>query len=434
LSTARPPLFAVLALGLGLAFTTAVLSQTARDESVTKRPRPDFAPLGLELDNTMALVGLVDDKSAEANDSALSSFIVFPRLETEARYESNLFRTENNKRDDLIIAVLPSLEIKSDWNNHALSLRLGGEIARHVDNASDDYEDAFAEIKGRIDVSDEIVTDWSLAFDRRHVPRDDPDDPGAEVAPIIYYAATARAGITYRPEPFLLSLAVEADNLDFKDSGAFDADERDRAEYRARARIGYEALPGTVLFVEPSVNLRAFDRRRDNAGFEQDNSGYQILVGGTWSVSAVTFAEFGIGYLSQSYDERRFDRVEGPGFSGKLIWNPTALVTVTAQAGRSIAETTQPGIAGILQSRYAARLDYAPVENLTFSWSASLQSDAYQGSNRDDDTVETAIGAEYLFNRNWFARARLGYTSSRSSALGEDFTNYTISLRIGMQL
>ena len=412
------------------------MAQTAKQDSVQARPRPDFTPFGLELDAMLSTVGLIDRQTVERKSSPLSSFIVFPKFELSTSYVSNLFRVEDDPVSDVIVALEPSLEVASDWANHSLALSGKARIGRHVDNVTEDFEDYQVKLAGSLDLSEALKGQGRMGYARRHEPRSDRDDPGRSAAPepILFTSSTVHLGANYKADAALARFGFDADRLDFDDSGDFDADDRDRIEYGLKARLGYEFVPGTAVFVETGTTLTRYDQERDANGLEQDSQGYRFLVGATWDVTGVVFAEFGAGLLTEEYEEPTYKTETSLNFSGKLIWNPTDLLTVTADLARSIESTRQADVSGVLRTRMSGTVDYGILDNLILTWTVALIEDEFKGSGRKDSLIDTAFKAKYLIDRHWFAGLTVNYENRDSSLAGEDFSNLLLSARIGTQL
>src|SRR5258708_24184918 len=82
-------------------FAGAALAQdeVQRGDTVTTRPRPDYDPLGIRL----------------------GSFLLFPQFGLQESFDSNIFATQNAAKGDFITSLDPSLDLRSNWNNHALN-------------------------------------------------------------------------------------------------------------------------------------------------------------------------------------------------------------------------------------------------------------------------------------------------------------------------
>ena len=67
------------------------------------------------------------------------SFIVLPSLTTSATYSDNIYRTQNNTEDDLILTVQPQVLAESTWSRHALNLHAGMQSRFYDSNSSEDH-------------------------------------------------------------------------------------------------------------------------------------------------------------------------------------------------------------------------------------------------------------------------------------------------------
>src|SRR4051794_25286779 len=83
--------------------------------SVLQKARPDYDPLG-------ARVG---------------SFLLLPAVEVRETYDSNIFATPSNEKGDFYTTIHPELQLRSNWNNHALAFQASGDIKRYADHVSE---------------------------------------------------------------------------------------------------------------------------------------------------------------------------------------------------------------------------------------------------------------------------------------------------------
>jgi len=405
-------------------------AQTAKQDSVGARSRPDFAPLGLELHRLWPDRGL----EAAPADGLLSSLVLYPKFETEIRRDDNIFRAESGAVADDILVLRPSMAIRSDWDNHAINLTADVEFGRHDKTASEDYEDVGLAADGRIDIGDSWTVSPRLAYGESHEQRGAVDDPGAAVAQTVFRTLEGAIETQYFADAILLRGSATWKAFDFDDAGTVDNDDRDRLESAYSLRAGYEFSPGTILFVQPTLRLVDYDQAVDNFGLRRDSEGYEVLTGLTWDVSGVTFAEFSIGYMEQRYDDPALPTASGLSAQAVAIWNATDLLTVTATLGRRIAETTLPGVAGILQTAGSLRLDYELLENLLFDLEVAVQNDDFEGGGREDSRMRFVLGSKYFMGRNWYGELRYQHESRESNAIGADFTANSVFALLGIAL
>ncbi|HEY4135444.1 MAG TPA: outer membrane beta-barrel protein [Alphaproteobacteria bacterium] len=422
------------ATGLGMIAPTG----SALDESVQQRPRPEFAPIGMQLDDAITEVGqlLVDRKDRDFDHpqrEATGSFQLYPKFETSVGYDDNLYRKDTNTSADEIFTFAPSLLLQSEWANHALYFSTGALAAEHVENTSENYLNYYVGTGGRLDIEEDEFINGNLRFGQEHEQRDSPDDLGLP-EPTPYRTYAGDLSYTKRGSAIYDRVAFNFLRSDYDDVGTVNNDDRDRNEYTLSWRVGWEDVPGMVYYLEPSVNTRVYDDEVDDTGLRRSSKGWQLLAGINWDVSGVTYAEFGVGYMSQDYDDALLPTVSGWSMNSKLLWNTTELVTMTAEAQRSIDETTQVDASGILATRASFTVDYEALYNLILDAKVSWRNDEYQGNSRNDDTWIYSVGARYLMTENYYSLLRFSHDVRESNQTGNGYTDNRIVLTFGVQL
>lgn len=406
---------------------------TAEQDSVLQRPRPEFQAVGIELDRLLSSVGIVARDAARDHRSSLSSFHVFPRLELETRYESNLFRDPSSVSDTIFVAR-PSLAMRSDWTRHALELSVGGEIGRHADTGSEDYEDAFAQIAGKAEWRGDVETRATAHIARTHQKRGTLADPGDRSGAIEIDLARVALGATWDTGVLKLAVDFQVDDQDYISTARRDSDDLDRTDREIRLRAAWAFNEGTSIFVQPRFYSRSYRRKRDLNGLLQDNEGTEVLAGLSWDASGVTFAEIGLGYQRQTFDEPALSTISGPGFNARAVWNATDLMTLTLSVARTIEETNSPGFSGVVATRLRSRLDYEFLYSTIVSLRFDYALEDYDSNPRDDDRIETALEIRHLLNEYLFMGFELGYEKLSSNSSGESFRNFLTAVRLGAQI
>ncbi|MGH6905908.1 MAG: outer membrane beta-barrel protein, partial [Geminicoccaceae bacterium] len=66
---------------------------------VTARPRPDFDPLGIRA----------------------GGFLIYPSLTVGSSYDTNVFATKDDTKDDFIFNFLPGFLVRSNFPRHAIT-------------------------------------------------------------------------------------------------------------------------------------------------------------------------------------------------------------------------------------------------------------------------------------------------------------------------
>ena len=153
--------------------------------------------------------------------------------------------------------------------------------------------------------------------------------------------------------------------------------------------------------------MRVYDGL-DDFGFDRDSHGYDVRVGVTYDVTAVTFLEAYGGYFRQKYDDPRFATADGVAVGLQSTWNPNDVTTVTAGISRTVHETSIAGASGIVDTGLDLRVDYEVLENLVASAHGSVHGEHFDGVGRDDDVRTGGLGLTYFINP--FLQASVDYT------------------------
>ena len=397
-------------------------SQTALEDSVLSRPRPDD-PIGI-------VAGPYD------------SFLFFPKLEVGTEFTDNLFSDTVGKKADFAVVLKPSFKYRSDWDNHSVEVTGQAENTRYYDNIDENSLDYGLSVAGRLDVREKTEISSTLKFDRKHQDRGDPDD---EVGGIfegdltIFRVATLSLGAKYNPDVILLKLDTEATYSDFDDAGATNNDDRDRLEFEARGRVGYEWVPGSTAFIETAIDIREFDKEIDDNGFKRSSDGFEILLGNTLDLSGVTFVEFGVGYIRQDFPDQvagspNLGPTKGISFKGDLIWNPTDLLTVTSKMRREVRETTVPGAASAFTSTFDLGVDYDMFDNFILGTKAKYSIESFDGIDQTDTSTNLELNAKYFIGPNYVGKARYLYKERVTDDPDGGFIGNSFMLSIVVQL
>lgn len=409
------------------ALPALVSAQTAEQDSVQNRSRPDFEPIGIELDELLGVVGLVSAKTIEQKSSPLSSFVVKPSFQVTGNYDSNIFLTESNAVGDKRVEYLPQVVIQSDWGRHAFSVTAFGLLGRYVENTDEDFDDYQVQADGRLDIYDNKKLEFQLGIAQRHEERDEEDDPGRGFEPTVSFSTFLNLTFEYLADVFLARLKFDIEQQDYQNSTGINNDVRDETKIETSLRLGYEFTPGTTVFVEPNSDIRIFDQPRDGAGNLQDNGAAGSLFGMTFDVTGVTFLEFGVGFEYRSFDEPSFDSEFGFDLSVKHIWNVTDLISLTTNVERSFDGSATAGESGVTSYNLSTSIDYEFLDNVIISGGLGLSVSETGQTNRQDVDVSPTLSVDYLVNENWTARLNLGYATRSSNVSGESYDNYTAS-------
>lgn len=403
----------------------------ARGSTVTSRARPLYDPLGVRA----------------------GSFLIYPQLGLIQSFNDNIYATENNTDSDFVTRVLPQITAESDWNNHALNFNVGSDLGFYAEHDSENFQDWHAGFDGRVDIQRDKQLFAGLTVSQEHDERDDPNDPGGNVAdePTVYYFYDSF--IRYRQEFGRPSLTLENTNVryDYTDTNRVNQgpplfgqninnDDRDRNIYTLGVRPAYQITQTYEPYVRFTVNKHEFDREPDDNGFRRDSHGLEAVAGVTLDFGGVTFGEIFAGYQNQIFPGAGLKNVEGPAGGLALGWNPTLLTSVSARVVRTIEDTTQAGASAYWRTIGILEVDHELLRNLLLNANGGVGNLDYIGISRNDYIYTGGVGARYLLNRNF--SAAVAYTFTRRASDGNaptsgndpDYSNNIFSISLQAQL
>ena len=391
------------------ALTTAAYSQSSDDQvqSVFERYRPDYSAAGIRT----------------------GGFIFSPSIGAEGKFNTNIFAQDEDKVDDFIAVIKPSLSLVSDWNNGLLSLTAEADIGRYADSSTENYEDIRMNANSRIDISRGSNIKFNVGFSDLHEDRGSPDVSGVQDAPTTYSLFTLGAG--FERDEGVVSFAIDGqyDNFDFDDTGivgggVFNNDDRDRDRLEGSVRVGYDLNEDYEAFVKFTTLKVDYDDSREDGGPLRDSDGWSVVGGAAFNLTGKSEGEFYVGYQKRDFDSATLNDSSEAIFGASILWEATGLTSVRISIDRDVNETTvaQDGVfaAGTLDTSFRLRLEHELRRNVLFGADASYAKMDYIGIARDDDLFTVGAEAKYLMNRLFSMTASYNFEKRNSDvALGE---------------
>jgi hypothetical protein len=390
--------------------------EVPRGETVRTRARPELETLGVHM----------------------GGFYLFPSITGGASYNDNIFYTDSNTKDDFVYTVAPRVELKSDWNNHALTAVAGGRFGFYNEHSDENFEDAYAGATGRIDISRDSAMRGHLNISRDHEDRSDPNDVAGSAEPTVFYIFEGGLNGTHRFNRVTVTAGSDVRRMQYTDpdavgGGTIDNSDRDRTEFRPAVQVGYEFSPGYSAYVRGQGDMRRYDKN-DSAGFSRNSSGYDVVGGASVDLTGLLFGDFYAGVRQRFYEASRFDTQTGPVVGSKLTWIPTGLTTVILDIQNDVIESTNANSSGYNSTALDLGVDHELLRNLILSAGAGFRYDDFDGISRTDKYFQGRVGADYLLNRYLTLGARYRYLKRDSDVSGDDFDSNIISLLMTAKL
>lgn len=417
----------------GLTVPAIALAQSASQDSVEGRGRPEYDPLGIYLNDALTILGRLNIARTAGpvprSADTLGSFMVNTTMELETSYDDNIFRKSTGQVSDTLARFKPGMRLSSDWANHAFGFSLGGDLGRYTDHSTENFSDFNSGVTGKIDVDEGENLDLSLGWSRGHEVRGSLDDRD-EAKPTT--SQNFNFGATYSRDvgEIFSRTTFTAGYADFFDNGAINNDDRDVRTYTLRQRFGHEIDEGSQIFVEGAGNLRDYVASLDDNGKKLGSHGGEALVGLVWDVSGVSFLEFGVGYFRQEFADPASRTSKGPSFRGRFLWNPTGMLTLSGGATREVKETTQTGASGVVTSVYSLKLDWEALYSLILTMDGAYQTEETGGTNRSDDTSRFALRARWLMGQNWSMQSAAEYAERKSTRANGGYSDMRLMVSI----
>ncbi|MGQ9367785.1 outer membrane beta-barrel protein [Azospirillum sp. ST 5-10] len=410
----------------GLAAAPAAAQDLERGETVLERPRPEVEQLGMRA----------------------GSFLVLPRLEAGATYDSNVFATESDTESDFVFVTRPELDVRSNWNRHALNLSAYGEFGRYKDNSRLNYEDYRVLLDGRLDVWRDNTLEGEAFHRRNHEGAGEIDtELGESLAagvaePVIYYVSGGEVAYTHHFNRLRARLSALASYYDYDDAVLANGlsrpeDDRNRWAYGTALRVGYAFIDGYEAFVQGAYTKTKYDDSTRYGDVDRDSDGYDVTVGFSSELTALINGEVFAGYLSRDFDAPGLKDVDGLAFGGQINWAVTELTAITGSVTRQVRETraTLGGSTASSYTRtvYAIGVDHELLRTVMLNGRLQYRTDDFNGIDRADDVYTVGLGATYQVNRYLYVTG--GYTyEERQSDAASDYTSNLVFLRLGAQL
>jgi hypothetical protein len=376
-----------------------------RNVSVADRPRPDYATVPIRA----------------------GSLMITPQLAGEASYDDNIFSTQGDRVDDLILRARPRLSISRPDPNFTASLAGEYEGTRYLNNKSENT-DTYA-FKGdlRATVRRDTILSLRLLHAREAEARSSPDSETGIARPNRFTISEAYGEAAHSFNLLRLRGTIDYERRNYRDNrdvagNVIDQDFRDRDTVTGSAIAEYAVSPSVSLFAAGSANRRNYATRIGPVP-ARDSKGYELALGSSFEIGHLMRASLRLGYFDQNYKDPMFADVNGALVRGELAYFVTPLVTLTAKVDRSVVDSGLAGSAGYLRTAYSLKADYELLRNLILGIEVGHEHRRYNGIDRDDDGFTGRVAASYLISPRWALRGeyRRRGQDSDGIAAGRDF-------------
>jgi len=398
----------------------ALPEEVPRGDTVLSRQRPDYDPIG----------------------QRVGGFILYSDLDAQETYNSNVFYTPSNEKGDFITAINPSIDLKSNWNVHALNFHGDLDEVIYSKYSQNNFFDYSLGSDGRLDIYNDARLYGGVGYAVRHLPLYSPNNIPNTQAPVQYSDTSATIAGEKEFNRLSFRLDTNYDRYSYNDAvltpsaggGISRQSLEDYDEEKVGLKTGYELVPGRQIYVLTAGDWRNYDNSSDLFGFNRTSSGYTVAVGTKYDITGITFIDGYIGYRHQSYDDARLSSMGGPAAGLQVTWNVTRLTTVTGSVTRDIQETILQGSSGYFATLAQVKVDHELLRNLLLNASLGYENDDFTGISRTDDYYLAGFGAKYLINHNFWISTGYNFAHRDSTVSGTNFDDHIVTARISAHL
>jgi hypothetical protein len=361
------------------------------------------------------------------------SFLIFPSLRVSEEYNDNVFADPHDTKDDFVTVLQPRVQAQSTFSRHSLNVTAGGNIGFHVNQPDEDYQDAFIQTNGRLDITRQNYLDGAANFGRAHQGRDDPEnDPNQKNLTEIYqYGGSLAYTHVFNRVNFTVNGGVARE-----DFASNDDSDRDQNAYTMGLRTGYFISPLLNTYIYGDYVITKRDQRVDSGGVERDTKAWEAGVGASYQLTDLINTDVQVGYTRQTYAEGSFNDNEGVGYALDLTWTPTQLTTVRATGGGNWEPTSSEGsnAESNFRSGVGASIDHELLRNVHLGAHVNYTRDDFSGPSRTDNGVAVGGGVTYLLNRNFSVDAGYTYQQRWSDVPNDEFSRNLVMVGVTARL
>lgn len=365
-------------------------------------------------------------------------FTLYPSITNAVKYSDNVYASSVNEMHDYLFTVRPELNIKSDFERHALDASFFAEKAYYHDITSEDYKD----YGGRIDAKVEVLADLSIpisaSYKKDHVRRGSPDEQ-ASTEPTPYHTFESTFGIVHQGQKIAAKVIAGLRRYMFDNTvglaGTVDNGDRDRNEYSLYTSVGMSDEAILAPYIYTDLRSIDYDRTIDDNGFNRDAFQYEAGVGTILNISDITKMSFNVGYLNRSMEDRQFSDINAMTYGVKVMWEPSTLASFLLEGNRTVQESTLDNVSSSIDSSLRLSANYELFPNLLIQPSAGIIERDYEGANGGRLlTTDGTMQVLYKMNRNiWLSMAYQYINQDEKDPSPDlesyDSNNYWVSLR-----
>lgn len=393
-----------------------------------------FAGYGLSMAaDPMASVPVAGRSFPELQPIGLrvGSFMLYPSLEKEISYTSNVFQSSDNEESDRIYKFNPSLTLDGSVGKHDVNASFKAERIMYEDFDAQNYTDYQAGIQTRLHFSEAAQLELGGTISQQNARRlDSIGDTIVAAEPIQSDSKGVFAKMILKPARFRWELGLDYSDTSYDDVRSLANNQllvqrdRDRSALSASVNVTYDSETRYQPYFGLTYTKTDFKRLDfvDGSGFagvNQDRDRIDALVGVNFAPTGKLRGSVKVGYGYERTDDNTLDN-EGDGLIDiDLTYLYTPLTNFNFGFERFFTDDTS-AIQGVIETRLSASV----IHELTRQWilMAGTQFTRRDFQNGDEDeTLTTTVSADYKLNRHFTLGGEIQHIDRESNRVNGDF-------------
>ncbi len=328
-------------------------------------------------------------------------------------------------------AIDSETRLVSDWDNHALELRMrhAGDFQRDFpgqDDAARTYE-----LRGRLDVRRSTRLEATIGHDTTREEANAID--AAPNAGSRRDVTTDRATVSANHSFNRLSLDLRGGFRNTTYDDPLTTPSRDFNQRTITGRASWSFRPTLAAFSELGYDRRDRAAAPASDGLSRSSDGERVRLGLSFGqTGAVLRGEASLGYGRQRPDSAALPDVHAFLIDANLAWRITPLTALLFTAETTIDETSVAGASAAVNRRLGVGIRHAFRRHLIGEAGITYGVQDYRGATLDETSIEFRSRVEYTVNRNVALFTEARHTRFDSTATGRDYD--ATALRFGARL
>jgi hypothetical protein len=346
----------------------------ARDENlaVLDRPHPEWDPLGVRA----------------------GGFVVLPRIRVETAYDDNVFATSTDEKGDVRVSLEPALDIASNWNQNAFSLKARGILQRYATYPSLDNDQYSVTGDVLLNVRHDFTIAGEVSQARNLIPRSSDAYAPDSVTPLFYDETAATMALIKSFNFLKLTVIGSFANVIYEDGVMADGSTlyqgfQNRTTYGGSVRADVAISPDVAVFVQETI------RHSDVNSYLRSHDETETLVGPNFQIAHLVTVDFGVGYLTSTYANPMAKSVGNFTARGMISYFPTPLLTIRLTGRQEVIESGLINSPAYLSRQVGLEGDYELLRNLIIIGSFEGAWNHYQVIDRRDFQFVASLKATY---------------------------------------